>query len=695
MYKRNPGSTILIYVVAAVEIFLAAACSPGTMSDQSGTTAASSSRPIGGGGPWAASSPPPPPSPPAAAKVAGAPDEVVENVPPAPAASADMPIAVYNVEFPENTVKKTSTQNGSQQIVLPPNQEAAVTFSLGLPRDNNALTAVGQKINDNLMGVLSNKDTNILVSMVCQVCNEKFIQRKIIHWNAAANKTGPATFNVTPVSNWRDVWPNGGSLVFWVDKDGNRFDTITVPIFVEGTGSGNFDMGQAEKTLVSAHMGRDAAAALHNEDRAVDLVLQPSVKNSTLYLALDPQTDRLKQVWPSDLSVDRSYQTGLTALRVTQIMRDSYVRLSATLAGVNRDVQSNLEKTPYAPYIMKSNIGSISNVEAQNLVEVLASAGSSLYSYLFNTIALREAWQVIEQVAAQYPADPIKIRIDMPDANGTLPWHWLHDGTKKNGQSDPWSFWGVKFELSNTPAVPGSDFPDSIGSEGVVGLFGGWSDESDADVTKLSEWEWMDLIEALTGQRPEHMFPALGEIHTEPVVYTSDSKEFDIILKRYAHKLNLIWVYAHASSGSSVGANSGVDSIGAHLEFGRKQWIDLDSLRQALEQSYRAFWPPLRMRPIVVLIGCETGTAGLGFSTHQTFPDVFLSKGAGAVVASDAYIEKYFGYYFGKAIMSDLANGIRLSRSVLDRRRWFLEKYNNPMGLLFSYYGSPGAKLAH
>jgi hypothetical protein len=104
--------------------------------------------------------------------------------------------------------------------------------------------------------------------------------------------------------------------------------------------------------------------------------------------------------------------------------------------------------------------------------------------------------------------------------------------------------------------------------------------------------------------------------------------------------------------------------------------------------------PFFTLRPIGFLNGCETGT--MGGSDRQfggtPFQSIFLSRGARAVVVTEAPIWWYFGYAMGVEYLDNLKAGKDASEALYEARRDFLDG-KNPFGLLYSLYGNGGARL--
>jgi len=68
--------------------------------------------------------------------------------------------------------------------------------------------------------------------------------------------------------------------------------------------------------------------------------------------------------------------------------------------------------------------------------------------------------------------------------------------------------------------------------------------------------------------------------------------------------------------------------------------------------------------------------------------------GCGAVVATECAVPDAFAAEFAEQLYTHLLAGEQLGESLLATRRYFLEKYHNPSGLLYSMYAPPSIRLA-
>jgi hypothetical protein len=65
-------------------------------------------------------------------------------------------------------------------------------------------------------------------------------------------------------------------------------------------------------------------------------------------------------------------------------------------------------------------------------------------------------------------------------------------------------------------------------------------------------------------------------------------------------------------------------------------------------------------------------------------------------VATEAIIWDSFAYSFGEAFLHNIALGtMDAGEAMLAARRQFMSESNNPLGLLYSYYGNASVRIAH
>jgi hypothetical protein len=96
--------------------------------------------------------------------------------------------------------------------------------------------------------------------------------------------------------------------------------------------------------------------------------------------------------------------------------------------------------------------------------------------------------------------------------------------------------------------------------------------------------------------------------------------------------------------------------------------------------------------PLIIMNACETGNLNPLYTSH--FAAAFLKYGARGVVATECAVPDAFAADFAQQLYTHLLAGEPLGESLLATRRYFLEKYHNPSGLLYSMYAPPSIRLA-
>jgi CHAT domain-containing protein len=96
--------------------------------------------------------------------------------------------------------------------------------------------------------------------------------------------------------------------------------------------------------------------------------------------------------------------------------------------------------------------------------------------------------------------------------------------------------------------------------------------------------------------------------------------------------------------------------------------------------------------PLLFMNACETGNLNPLFTSY--FAAAFLDHGVRGVVATECTVPDAFAADFAERLYTHLLAGERLGTSLLATRRYFLEKYSNPTGLLYSMYAPQSLRLA-
>lgn len=95
--------------------------------------------------------------------------------------------------------------------------------------------------------------------------------------------------------------------------------------------------------------------------------------------------------------------------------------------------------------------------------------------------------------------------------------------------------------------------------------------------------------------------------------------------------------------------------------------------------------------PLIIMNACETGNLNPLYTSY--FAAAFLKYGARGVVATECAVSDGFAADFAEQLYTHLLAGKPLGESLLGMRQYFLEKYHNPSGLLYSMYAPPSIRL--
>jgi len=95
--------------------------------------------------------------------------------------------------------------------------------------------------------------------------------------------------------------------------------------------------------------------------------------------------------------------------------------------------------------------------------------------------------------------------------------------------------------------------------------------------------------------------------------------------------------------------------------------------------------------PLVIINACETGRLNPLYSLH--FASIFLRYGARGVVAAECAVPDKFAALFIKHLYLCLLKGQSLGVSLLNTRKYFMERESNPTGLSYSMYATPSITL--
>jgi hypothetical protein len=126
--------------------------------------------------------------------------------------------------------------------------------------------------------------------------------------------------------------------------------------------------------------------------------------------------------------------------------------------------------------------------------------------------------------------------------------------------------------------------------------------------------------------------------------------------------------------------------LGAHLAISYRD-RDIEITLRRLN-AVRRDWK-LCQNPLVFMNACKTMTNPELLAQSESFPRSFLKLGAGAVIATACDVPDLFALEFARKfyeIFLDQDHRLTASEALRQTRWFFIERYNNPLGLAYGLY---------
>ncbi|MGE5141352.1 MAG: CHAT domain-containing protein, partial [Rudaea sp.] len=146
----------------------------------------------------------------------------------------------------------------------------------------------------------------------------------------------------------------------------------------------------------------------------------------------------------------------------------------------------------------------------------------------------------------------------------------------------------------------------------------------------------------------------------------------------------ILYFYCHAIS-------KGINDVGgpdaSALLFTGFQAVTLGDLRLTAPVK-----KPLSGAPLIFINACES--AQLSPLFYDGFVPYFIARGARGVIGTECQIPAVFADEFGRRFFDRFLCGEPLGQSFLDLRREFLDRHNNPLGLLYALYSDGDTLVA-
>lgn len=108
--------------------------------------------------------------------------------------------------------------------------------------------------------------------------------------------------------------------------------------------------------------------------------------------------------------------------------------------------------------------------------------------------------------------------------------------------------------------------------------------------------------------------------------------------------------------------------------------------------DFDAYEIVIKGNPVVIFNACECANMNPRYSNY--FASTFLRRGVRGVIATECKVPDRFASEFAEKFYEYFLAGIPLGDSLFKARMYFLDKHNNPTGLIYSLYAPPMIRLS-
>jgi hypothetical protein len=574
---------------------------------------------------------------------------------------------VYNAIF--------SPTRPQSKAVLFDEQKTQVRFSIGPQQPGSALSNENWTVNPRLLTSKSNLPLEITMS--CAFCNADGgrLQTRISTYFGKEKRSTEVVFDFVPLKSLVKNKNGNAQIGFEVSSRGVQYDRIMVDLQV-------VDASEIYGTTTAPHTDHgEASVGRPSWAREVDLTIRCSTVGNHITVQLQPGNDSVTQLFEekhlSKSGELRVFTTNLNANEIPNLVGRAYLHLKGSIEG-NPALLQALSGSPGVRAPITSVM--MSPADGQVLLKVFFASGADLYRRIFVEGPDTDLRDLMGKFDSFTRTDrQVRIRIETDGLY--LPWQFLHPPGSVGAEH----FWGFRYELSVNPLTLAIQEP-YLGplqyKQGPL-VFGQYRDGPADEVAEL-------------GNHQAKMLST--DIGIKGVIIANSRDQFLDALNRNRSTVQMIVTYTHALSGTVVKEDQGrmivqEDAAGPRILFANNEFLpaqELADMRLSLPTDQRTLFAN---QPLIFLNGCETGTAGFYATTNLDFPGTFLELGSRGVISTEAPVWTMFGYSFGNSILSQLKTGEPVPLIMVQTRKQFWDQSNNPLGLLYSYYGGSDVRL--
>jgi hypothetical protein len=290
--------------------------------------------------------------------------------------------------------------------------------------------------------------------------------------------------------------------------------------------------------------------------------------------------------------------------------------------------------------------------EARKGLSILKQAGVRLWSDIFDSFdGLRPIRLQLRQLLDS--ADTLSI-LQIVSDDIFLPWQliYMNDGRE---ESNPDLFWGMHLQIEQTLATG-------------LGL-------------RLNPAR--QPVEPITAYVNSGLPQATLNMHRQ-VLTNFRNKESELLedLKKLDNRSAALYFYCHAEYNSKDAQQSWIELTD------RRARVTLGTLRDTtrvdpVSQAQIEF----KSAPLVFLNACHSGE--MDSALYQSFVGFMLrDKKAGGVVGTETQMPAYFATAVAVEFWARAQTGAPIGQILLDLRRHYWKKFNNPLAFLYSLYAN-------
>jgi hypothetical protein len=548
----------------------------------------------------------------------------------------------------------------------------------------------------------------LTVTMKCIPCAVQNLQEKVVTYSAQKGASSEAIFEILPERGLARSTDGLSQIVFDVAADGIEYDHIVMDVYVLSSQdlakTANNPTSTAQTPtpdVVRATRIGGPPSGEPEGSRKADIVFQFS-RDDKLHVRILPIRPEIKALLGQKFLQDgeiRKFNAGLLTEGTIQAeTNEGYVNLTSVIEPQDEAVQNLLSGHPGDVPDVKGAV-KLTPSDRNAILKVFLAIGADFYSRMFVDTSVDPDLAEFMSSFQNFISTHRGLRVQIFTSDISVPWQLLHPPSPSD-QIDSTQFWGFCCELTIVPFHVDGGTPQPLLDYSAPNstVFAGYHADDDFENARIVQ-----------NAKDERDLVAKA-LHQQIELYDNSGAFLDS-LDEHRDSVELILAYTHATSGTidfsprTGGPIFKQDGNGPRIMFSPTAWAkprdiyELSTTRHPQRPDHKPFFIA---QPLVFLNACETAT--LGFNPQGTkdttgttagFPETMLRLGARGVIGTESRVWAPFALSFGNDLLLRFFSGMEAPKALLEvRLAYDSPPYNNPLGLLYSYYGNPDVKIA-